>query len=112
MVVCCGYQTLLFESQPRYFSFLKKTLDATSFNSAFEDNCLLKPIRYWGIQQIEASEIINASINSFQPIVAFYVETSRLIFKTNQMSGFNMKCNTGLNWVTHMFVFASRVRKY
>ena len=38
-------------------------------------------------------------INPFQPSVAFLVETRHLICNTNQVTGFCMKCNTGLKWV-------------
>ena len=38
-------------------------------------------------------------VNSFQPSVAFRIETIRLICNTNQMTGFYMKCNTGLKQV-------------
>ena len=37
--------------------------------------------------------------NPFQPNVGFHVETSQLFCSANQMTGFNMKCSTGLNWV-------------
>ena len=35
----------------------------------------------------------------FQRIVVFYIETSYLICITNQMTGFYMKCNTGLKFI-------------
>ena len=35
----------------------------------------------------------------FQPSFAFHIETSRLICTANQVTGFYMKCNTGLKWV-------------
>ena len=35
--------------------------------------------------------------NLFQPIVVFYVATNHLMCTANQMIGFYMKCNTGLN---------------
>ena len=38
-------------------------------------------------------------INPFQPSVAFYIETSHLIFIANQIIGFCMKWNTRLKWV-------------
>ena len=34
----------------------------------------------------------------FQPSVAFHIETRHLICTANQMTGFYMKCNTGLEW--------------
>ena len=37
--------------------------------------------------------------NLFQPSVAFYIETSHLIYIANQMTGFYMECNTGLKRV-------------
>ena len=41
-----------------------------------------------------------AYLNLFQPGVVFRVETSHLICSTNQMTGFNTKCNTWPKWVT------------
>ena len=38
-------------------------------------------------------------INLFQSTVTFYIETSHLICIANQMTGFYMKCNTGMKWV-------------
>ena len=38
-------------------------------------------------------------INPFQPTVAFHIETSHLICSVNQVTCFNMKCNTWLSWV-------------
>ena len=35
----------------------------------------------------------------FQPSVAFHIETIHLICSGNQISGFYMKCNTGLKWI-------------
>ena len=37
-------------------------------------------------------------INPLQPSVAFHIETNQLICKTNQLTGFYMKYNTGLRW--------------
>ena len=36
--------------------------------------------------------------NPLQPSVAFHAENSRLIYTANQVTGFYMKCNTGLKW--------------
>ena len=36
------------------------------------------------------------AFNLFQPGVAFDIETIRLIGTANQMTGFFMKCNTGM----------------
>ena len=38
-------------------------------------------------------------VNEYQPSVAFHIETSHLFRRVNQMSGFYIKRNTGLNWV-------------
>ena len=38
------------------------------------------------------------NFNSFQPSVTFHIENSHLIFIANPMTGFYMKCNTGLKW--------------
>ena len=37
-------------------------------------------------------------INPFQPSVACHIETCHLVFAANEMTGFCMKCNTGLKW--------------
>ena len=34
-----------------------------------------------------------------QSSVAFHIETGHLIYTANQMTGFYMKCNSGLEWV-------------
>ena len=36
--------------------------------------------------------------NPSQPSVAFHIETSHLISTASQMTGFHMKCNSGLKW--------------
>ena len=41
------------------------------------------------------SKIFNG-VNSFQPGVVFHIEYSNLICSANQLTGFYMKCNTGL----------------
>ena len=38
-------------------------------------------------------------VNPFQPSVAFHIETSHLFCRAKQITGFYMKCNTGLKWV-------------
>ena len=45
--------------------------------------------------------IYRIQINQFQPSVTFRIETSHLICTANQMTGFYMKCNTGLKWVKY-----------
>ena len=39
--------------------------------------------------------------NLFEPSVPFHVETSHLICNANWITGFYMKCNTGLKWVAY-----------
>ena len=39
-----------------------------------------------------------ALVNPFQPSVAFHIEASHLICSANQIIGFYMKRNTGLEW--------------
>ena len=39
------------------------------------------------------------SISPFQPNVAFHIKTSHLTGSANQITGFRMKCNTGLKCV-------------
>ena len=43
------------------------------------------------------------AFNQFQPSVAFDRETSHLICKANEMTGFYIKCNNGLQWVNLKF---------
>ena len=38
-------------------------------------------------------------LNLFQPIVTFHIETSHMIYPVHQMTGFDMKYNTGLKGV-------------
>ena len=53
-------------------------------------------------------------IDPFQSSIAFHVETNRLIYYANHMTGFHMECNTGLKWVNPCFylyfVEISRIR--
>ena len=44
-------------------------------------------------------------LNPFQPSVAFQIETSHLICSANQVTGFYMKCNTGLKLFNLLFFF-------
>ena len=39
-------------------------------------------------------------VNPFQHSVGIYIETSHLICTADQITGFYMKCNTGLKWVS------------
>ena len=64
-------------------------------------------------EEMCGSDFIIASfsqINPFQPSVAFHIETSHWICNANhwicnanQMTGFYMKCSTGLKWVKNLF---------
>ena len=38
-------------------------------------------------------------INPFQPSVVFHIETSQLLCRAKEITGFLMRCNTGLEWV-------------
>ena len=42
---------------------------------------------------------MQGALNPFQPNTAFHIKTSHLICTANQMTGFYMKCNTGLKWL-------------
>ena len=48
-------------------------------------------------------------LNPFQLSVAFYIETSHWICNANQMTGFYMKCKTGLKCVNRKLHFLSSV---
>ena len=39
--------------------------------------------------------------NPFQLSIVFHTETSHLSYTVNQITGFYMKCNTGLKWVNY-----------
>ena len=41
---------------------------------------------------------ISLEVNLFQPSVYIYIETSHLLCRIKQMTGFYMKRNTGLKW--------------
>ena len=57
------------------------------------------------------------SFNTFQPSGPFRIETNHLICSVNQMTGFYMKCTTGLKWVNcrkqrfHTKIFTWNIRK-
>ena len=38
-------------------------------------------------------------LNSIQPCIALHLETSHLLWTAEELTGFYMKCNTGLKWV-------------
>ena len=40
----------------------------------------------------------HSTINQFHPSIAFHIKTSQLFCFPKQMTGFYMKCNTGLKW--------------
>ena len=42
---------------------------------------------------------VESELTNFSPVLLFHKETSNLICTANQMTDFNMKCNTGLKWV-------------
>ena len=52
---------------------------------------------------LEYCNFETCQFNPLQPSFAFHVETSHLICTTNQMTGYYMKCNTGLKWVDWFF---------
>ena len=77
-------------------------------NTYFEEH-LQKPAagnigNYWNKKELWHKRwvfcrLLKKNINPFQPSVAFHIETSHFICTENQMTGFYMKCNIGLNWV-------------
>ena len=42
---------------------------------------------------------LSLRVNPFQPSVVFHIEISHLFCKAKQVTGFYIKCNTGLKWV-------------
>ena len=48
-------------------------------------------------------------INTIMSSVAFHIETSNLICSANQITGFYIKCNTGLKWVNVSELTVSKV---
>ena len=64
---------------------------------------------FWGFQLeiimtilVDFFKLSGQLINPFQPSVAINIETSQLICTANQMTGFYIKCNTGLKWVNQI----------
>ena len=55
----------------------------------------------WIIYYIKTlmSAVMSLLFNPFQRSVAFYIEISHLICSANRVTGFCMKCHTGLKWV-------------
>ena len=43
-------------------------------------------------------QLSRKTVDLFQPSIAFHIETSHLIWKTDQMTGFYVKCKTGLKY--------------
>ena len=43
--------------------------------------------------------VVFKELNQFKPNVAFHLKNSHVICRANQMTGFYMKCNTGLKWL-------------
>ena len=48
---------------------------------------------------LHVNRVLRKAVNHFQPSVAFHIDPSHLICVANQMTGFYMKCSTGLKWV-------------
>ena len=71
---------------------------------AFELFCWF--IKYHYFHYIETSQFVwflsndrNIDLSPVQSSVAFHIEISHLICRAIQITGFSMKCNTGLKWV-------------
>ena len=56
-------------------------------------------LKLWKVKTLTVKNALSIIFNQFQPSDAFHIENSHLIFTANQMTGFYMKCNTGLKWV-------------
>ena len=52
-----------------------------------------------GIYIANDEQISRMLLNPFQPSVAVHIKTSHLFCRSKQMTGFYMKCNTGLKGV-------------
>ena len=50
-------------------------------------------------------------INPFQSTVTFHIETNHLICTANQMTGFYMKCKTGVKWVKGKRIFPINIKR-
>ena len=64
---------------------------------------------YWISRVIYLLAMDLKSVNKFQTSVALRTETSHLICIANQMTGFYIKCNTDLRWVTQWYFTTSVV---
>ena len=64
---------------------------------------------YWISRVIYLLAMDLKSVNKFQTSVALRIETSHLICIANQMTGFYIKCNTDLRWVTQWYFTTSVV---
>ena len=51
-------------------------------------------------------------VNPSQPSVAFYTKTSHLICAVNRMTGFCIKCNTGLKWINLKKTWYEKTQKF
>ena len=51
-------------------------------------------------------------VNPFQPSVAFYTKTSHMICGVNRMTGFYIKCNTGLKWINLKKIWYEKTQKF
>ena len=59
--------------------------------------------------QLASYNMSGMSVLTLQPSVAFHIEISHLICQANQMTGFYMKCSTGLIWVRVMILWRTEV---
>ena len=59
---------------------------------------------------MEVADIFCSYFNSFQPSIAFHMETSHLFCSTKQVTGFCMKTNTGLKWVKTLLLSKTFLR--
>ena len=91
---------------------VKKMVD-TPFSVSLPSYCLqkFKAVRKcWVLQKLlEAWKFWNkrasfSGLTSFQLNVVFDIETSHLICFANKMTGFYIKCNSGLKWVQKAFM--------
>ena len=76
-------------------------------------NEFLAQVKDMSSQCTYLSKILSLSdgknLTHFSPVLAFHIETSHLVWTANQMTGFYMKCNAGVNWINHLLVGYPRV---
>ena len=84
-----------------------QTTNLVSYAKHVKHELPIKLVSSYCLKNFSLLRLFEKQNNLFQPIVALCVETIHLICTANQMTGFYMKCNTGLKWVKFLYFFAT-----